>query len=86
MKAVIYTKDNCIFCTRAKTLLNNMSIAYEEHILDVHGRDGRVLTENQQWSTKADLLRVYPAAKTVPQIWLDDEHIGGYTELVQKLG
>ena len=32
-----------------------------------------------------DLLEMVPNAKTMPQIWLDDEHIGGYPELEKKL-
>lgn len=81
MKAVIYTKDNCPYCTRAKALLNSKGVTYEERILDVYGRDDRALTESQHWVTRDDLLAAYPAAKTVPQIWLDDLHIGGFTDL-----
>jgi len=32
-----------------------------------------------------DLLALVPNARTMPQIWLDDEHIGGYYELESKL-
>ena len=32
-----------------------------------------------------DLLALVPNAKTMPQIWLDEEHIGGYKELQEKL-
>lgn len=85
-RSVIWTRDNCVFCTRAKALLSNRSISFEERIIDVYGRDDRVLTENQKWVTREELLQAYPDAKTVPQIWLDGQHIGGYTELVQKLG
>ena len=85
-RSVIWTRDNCVFCTRAKALLSNRSISFEERIIDVYGRDDRVLTENQKWVTREELLQAYPDAKTVPQIWLDGQHIGGYTDLVQKLG
>ena len=81
MNAVIFTKDHCIYCTRAKELLKNRNISYEERILDVHGRDDRILTESQSWVTKDELLIANPAAKTVPQIWIDGKHIGGFTEL-----
>ena len=33
--------------------------------------------------TKDDLLKVVPNAKTVPQIFVEDEYIGGYTELMK---
>ena len=32
-----------------------------------------------------DLLDLVPNARTMPQIWLDEEHIGGYYELEAKL-
>ena len=35
--------------------------------------------------TKEDLLEAVPNAKTVPQIFLDDEYIGGYDQLVTHL-
>jgi glutaredoxin 3 len=81
MNAVVYTRENCIFCTKAKELLNNNNISYEEYILDVFGRDNRPLVENQHWSTKDELLQLCPTAKTVPQIWLDGKYVGGFTEL-----
>ena len=81
MNAVIFTKDNCLYCIKAKEILVENNILYEERILDVNGRDNRVLNEHQQWATKDELLSAYPAAKTVPQIWVDDQHIGGFIEL-----
>ena len=84
MNAVIYTKDNCPFCTRAKALMQLKGIGYQEKIIAVNGKDGRVLKENQSWTTREELLEAAPAAKTVPQIWLDGEHVGGYTDLAAK--
>lgn len=86
MHAVIYTKDNCPYCTRAKALMHTRGIAYDEKIIAVNGRDMRELKENQEWTTRDQLLEIAPAAKTVPQIWLDDEYVGGYDQLVQHLG
>ena len=85
MKAVIYTRDNCIFCTRAKTLLASRNIPYKELLIDTQGRDDRMLTENQSWVSRDQLLQARPGVKTVPQIWIDGEYIGGYTELDAKL-
>lgn len=85
IQAVIYSKDNCIFCTRAKELLVKNNISYRELIIDVMGRDDRILAENQAWTTRDELLQARPGVKTVPQIWLDDVHIGGYSDLVAKL-
>jgi len=85
LKAKIYTKDSCIFCVRAKTLLTKHNIPYEECIVDTQGRDDRLLLKSQSWVTREELLEICPGAKTLPQIWLDGEYVGGYTELAAKL-
>ena len=84
-RAIIYSKNNCVYCSRAKALLDARGIPYKELIIDTQGRDDRMLTENQSWTTRDELLRIKPAAKTVPQIWLDGEYVGGFTELDAKL-
>jgi glutaredoxin len=33
-KYIIYTQDNCIYCTEAKSLLEDMNVPYEERKLD----------------------------------------------------
>jgi len=80
MQAEIYTKLNCPYCVKAKALLVDKGITYREYIVS-DGVGEKTLTANQQYVTKADLLYKYSNAKTVPQIWLDNNHIGGYTEL-----
>jgi len=80
MQAEIYTKTNCPYCVRAKNLLTERGIKYKEYMLSP-GFNEETLGTDQFYVTKATLLERYPEAKTVPQIWLDDEHIGGYTEL-----
>lgn len=72
MKATVWSKDNCGFCIKAKTLLDMKGIQYEERKV------------GSGW-TKEQLLEAVPTARTVPQIFLDEEYIGGYTELVNKL-
>jgi glutaredoxin len=66
--AVIWSKDSCPFCDQAKTLLTQRGITYEER------RIGLGYTREQ-------LLEAVPTARTVPQIFLNDQHIGGFTEL-----
>lgn len=85
MQAVIYTKDNCPYCTRAKALFTKQGISYEEKLLPRSAKDDRVLAENQSWTTREELLEAAPNAKTVPQIWLDGEYIGGHDDLVKFL-
>lgn len=71
MKAVIWSKYNCHFCESAKKLLESKNIPYEERKIG-------------EGFTKEQLLEAVPDARTVPQIFLDNEYVGGYTELVNK--
>ena len=72
MKAVVWSKTNCTKCDQAKSLLNQKNIPYEERKIG----DG--------W-TKEELLEAVPTARTVPQIFLGEEYVGGFAELKQKL-
>ena len=72
MKAVVWSKPECSQCESAKHLLKTKGIEYEE----------KNLAEGYKIQ---DLLELVPNAKTMPQIWLDEEHIGGYRELQEKL-
>jgi glutaredoxin 3 len=72
MQAVIWSKYNCAYCDQAKTLLNQNNISYEERKI------------GEGWA-KEDLLAAVPNARSVPQIFLNEEYIGGFTELKQKL-
>lgn len=67
-KVLIYTKSYCPYCDRAKALLNRKGASYEE--ISVEG-DEKIYTELKQ---KTGLM-------TVPQIFINDELIGGYTDL-----
>ena len=71
MKTVIWTKNDCLFCQKAKELLDLKDISYEERLIG-----GGVWTREQ-------LLEAVPAAKTVPQIYLYGKYVGGYTELAK---
>jgi glutaredoxin len=72
MKAVIWSKDRCSFCDQAKNLLKLKGIEFEERNIN-HG-----------W-TREQLLEAVPDARTVPQIFLDEQLIGGFTELRSHL-
>ena len=72
MKAIVWSKPACPFCTKAKNLLKNKGIEYEEKNI-------------AEGYTIQDLLEMVPNARTMPQIWLDEEHIGGYHELEARL-
>jgi glutaredoxin len=68
MKAIVWSKDNCTFCDQAKALLEQRNIVYEERKIG-HGY------------TREDLLEAVPTARTVPQIFVNNNHVGGFTEL-----
>ena len=65
----ILTRNDCVWCDRAKQLLEEQGEAYSASSLD----DNPVLI---RLMLKANL-------KTVPQIWHGAEHIGGYENLVE---
>jgi glutaredoxin 3 len=71
-QAIVWSKDSCPFCDQAKALLAQRGIAFEER------RIGSGYTREQ-------LLEAVPTARTVPQIFLEDQHIGGFTELKKHL-
>ena len=72
MKAIVWSKDSCPFCVQAKALLESRGIEYEERNV------------SQNW-TREQLLEAVPTARTLPQIFLDEELVGGFTELRKKL-
>ena len=72
MKAVVWSKDNCAYCDQAKALLEQRGIEFEERKIG-HGY------------TREQLLESVPTARSVPQIFLNDELVGGFTELRQRL-
>jgi len=72
MKAILWSKYHCNFCDQAKVLLKQRGIEFEERKIG----DG--------W-TKEELLEAVPTARSVPQIFIDNCLIGGYTELKKYL-
>lgn len=69
MRAIIWTKNDCPYCAWAKNELNLRNIEYEERNIQ------------ESW-TKSQLLEMVPNARTVPQIFIDNVYVGGYTELM----
>ncbi len=66
----VYSKEQCPFCERAKSLLQSKGIAYQEiDITDDEARTIEMMQRSQQ--------------RTVPQIFIDNEAIGGYHQLVR---
>ena len=68
-KVVIYTGDLCIHCDWAIDLLNQKNIKFTEHNIakDLEKRE--------------EMLKKSNGSRTVPQIFIDDYHVGGNREL-----
>jgi glutaredoxin 3 len=71
-KIVVYTSAYCPYCERAKSLLRQKGLPFEE----VRVADD----DDAAW----DELEKRSGMKTMPQIWAGDELIGGYTELAAR--
>ena len=70
MKSVtIYTGPLCNFCDAAKRLLTRNNVVYKE--INIASVDGAM----DEMITKAS------GKRTIPQIFFDDQHIGGYDEV-----
>jgi len=67
-KVTIYSADWCPFCVRAKRLLDNKGVKYEEVNVDQHPGAREEVTKRT-------------GHKTIPQIFIGEEFIGGFSEL-----
>ena len=65
----IYTKFGCGFCVRAKRLLDEKGVDYTEHDITMGG------------PKREEMLGRAPQARTVPQIFIGETHVGGSDEL-----
>ena len=70
-KVEIYSKSNCSYCVMAMNFFDSKGITYDVYSAD----DPDIFNE---------MLKRNPKARTVPQIFIDDILIGGYTDLVEK--
>ncbi|RMB01524.1 glutaredoxin 3 [Eilatimonas milleporae] len=66
---VIYSSDLCPYCHRAKALLQRKKAAFTEIKVDFDP------------AKRAEMRQKAGGAGSVPQIWINDEHIGGSDEL-----
>lgn len=68
----IFSKDNCAFCVKAKHTLTQMNVEFVERKL---GKD----------LTREELFERAPNARTMPQIFIAGESIGGYDDLIKYI-
>ncbi len=73
MKIEVFSGPGCGYCMRAKALLDEKSVAYTD--LDI-----------SEAAHRDDLARRLPRVKSIPQIFIDSEHIGGFEDLESLAG
>jgi glutaredoxin 3 len=67
-KVILYTKQNCPFCVRAKRLLEKKGVAFEE--ISVEGND-----DLRVWLVEKS------GQMTVPQIFVGERSLGGFSDV-----
>ena len=67
-RVVVYTKENCPYCVKAKELLTARHVAFNEVRVDT---DAAKLEEMMRLSNR----------RSVPQIFINDQPIGGFDDL-----
>lgn len=73
MNVTIYTKTNCPNCMTAKQLLHSKGLRYAEWDVEFDPENMR------------KLLAVYPEARQMPQIFINDQRVGGLAGLQAAL-
>lgn len=68
-KVEIYSKWGCPYCSRAKALLDEKGVSYQEYDISMGG------------PKRAEMIQRVPGAATVPQILINDRAIGGSDDL-----
>ena len=68
-KILMYSGPMCNFCEAAKRLLDRNNLKYE--VIDISSGDG----------IRDEMIKKSNGKRTIPQIFFDDYHVGGYQEL-----
>ena len=66
---IMYTGPMCNFCDAAKRLLSRNNLKYQE--IDISKVEGAL----------DEMIKKANGKRTIPQIFFDDQHIGGYDEV-----
>jgi GrxC family glutaredoxin len=66
----IFTTTSCPYCRNAKDFFNDRNIEFKEFIIDLDEKSHELMKKRA------------PGAKTVPQIFINGELIGGYDDLM----
>ena len=65
----MYTGPMCNFCEAAKRLFSRNNLKFNE--IDISSKDG----------LRDEMIKKANGKRTIPQIFFDDYHVGGYVEL-----
>ena len=68
-KVEVYSGPSCPYCVRAKDLLKRKGVDFDEY--DV----------KSDMNKMAEMQQRFPGARTIPQIFINDKHIGGCDDL-----
>ena len=71
MKIVVYSKPACQYCDKAKALLTRLGHNYTEKVV------------TKDISLEEFFKELGKTVRTIPQIVIDENHIGGYNELTE---
>ena len=68
--AVVWSKDNCVYCTKAKDYLKRKDIQVEERNV-----------QSGDW-TMTQMQEAIPNARAFPQIFIDGKYVGSYDKMM----
>ena len=68
----IWSKPQCPFCDKAENLCKQKNFEYKKYMFDVD-------------FTREQMFKKFPSARTFPQITINGELVGGYTEFEAKV-
>jgi glutaredoxin len=71
MEIIVYSKNNCVFCNKAKQMLKNLGLDYKEKKMEDFE------------SVESMLEDIGKKVRTMPQIKIDGKLVGGYNQLVE---
>lgn len=72
MNIIVYSKDNCNYCNKAKALISSQGYTYQEMKI---GDNGDIMRE--------DFVSLFPNVQSVPFIVIDGKQVGGYVALLE---
>ena len=73
MKIVIYSKNNCQFCTKAKHMVKTLGLEYTE----------KTLEKDFESDPSKMIEDIGKPVRTMPQVKIDDKLVGGYNQLIE---